>query len=165
MPSHFLIHRFTFAPLCLSAALLLACEPYKQCDESLKVGDKLTFKLTEGLSLEEQVEECGGELPFGVDTVFHLTVEDFGGGDYCDSASGPVNMDDVELEWLSPAASNGSPAFRGRYQLDQPDQCIFFLKLDFYEGSLVYQLASSVDNTCPPRACHGDLDGELFELE
>ena len=44
--------------LCLSAFSLLSCAPYEKCDESLKVGDELTFKLTEGPSEQEQIDEC-----------------------------------------------------------------------------------------------------------
>ena len=59
----FLINRLQLSCLCLSAFSLLACEPYEKCDESLKVGDELTFKLTAGPSEQEQIDECGASLP------------------------------------------------------------------------------------------------------
>src|SRR5690606_1383554 len=114
--SPFLFKRLPLSYLCLSAFSLLSCAPYAQCDESLKVGDELTFQLTEGPSEQEQIDECGAPLPFDVGSVFHLTVERFVGGYKCDSTTGPVRLDDTDLVWLDADDDKANSKFRGNYQ-------------------------------------------------
>ena len=134
--SPFLFKRLPLSCLYLSAFSLLSCAPYEKCDELLKVGDELTFKLTEGPSEQEQIDECGAPLPFDVGSVFHLTVEKFIGGDRCDSTTGPVQMDDSDLIRLDGYDRRTNSKYQGRYQLNQPDGCSYFLDLQFRDDSL-----------------------------
>ena len=150
--------------LCLSVCSLLSCAPYKQCDESLRVGDELTFKLTKGPSVQEQINECGAPLPFDVGSVFHLMVEKFIGGDRCDGTTGPVRMDDSDLIRLEGLDRRTNSKYQGRYQLNQQDGCSYYLDLQFRDDSLYYDGSGSIYQTsCPFQRCLGHFKGEWVE--
>jgi len=151
------------AGLCLSVNTLLACEPYTQCDESLEVGDELHFKLTADRSVQGQIDECGGELPFGVGSEFHLQVEKFVEGDRCDSATGDVVLSDVaKFQWYSDFDRSGGPNFRGDYLFKEDEGCESYLELNFYDDGLQYLVSGGPSDPCPV-TCTGLYDGVWVE--
>ena len=150
--------------LCLGAFSLLSCAPYEKCDESLKVGDELTFKLTEGPSEQEQIEECEGELPFDVGSEFHLTVERFVGGEICDSTTGPLRLGDgSEFQWYSEFDRRGGPKFRGDYILEGKEGCSYYFEFEFYDDGLRYLANGANPNPCAVACTTGRFKGEWVE--
>jgi len=162
--SPFLFKRLPLSCLYLSAFSLLSCAPYEKCDELLKVGDELTFKLTEGPSEQEQIDECGAPLPFDVGSVFHLTVERFIGGDRCDSATVDVKLGNtLVFEWLVADARRSAATFTGEYRFDE-EGCSYQAKVEFNHGRLKYDVWVSPDQTsCSFQRCLGSFFGEWVE--
>ncbi len=139
--------------LCISCGVF---DPYEQCDESLELGDTFTFTVTELYKVDEDEGDCSKAVPLEVGTVMHVSVDDFVGGEKCESASGAVEIEGgPELEWLGVGGSaKHQAAFRGSYDFHLED-CQYNCHLEFLESSVRYDCYSG----CEFASCAGTYFG------
>ena len=110
--------------------------------------------------MEEQIDDCGGELPFVIGSDFHLTIEKFIGGDHCDSTTGPVTLNaNVDLDWKNAYDSRTYAKFKGTYGLES-GECDLSMNLKFYDDRVRYNVLSS--GSCV-LYCEGEYTGEWVE--
>lgn len=138
-----------------------AFDPYKQCNEALETGDQLIFTVTETNNIDKEEGNCSSVVPFGVGTTFRLSVDDFVGGEACNSASGKVTIDGGPvLEWIGVGGGAKHNAyFRGDYEF-KLDDCAHSCHLEFQENSVRYYNCSS---QCEFSNCSGSYLGSWDE--
>src|SRR6187402_1427658 len=122
--------------LCIGCGVF---DPYKQCDESLELGEERTFTITGPNQVDKEEGDCSTAVPFDVGALMHLSIDDFVGGEMCDSASGNVTIQGgPELEWTGGGGGAKHAAhFRGDYEFEV-DGCPHECHLEFQESAVRY---------------------------